>query len=258
MKDIGVTRYILGMEIKRDRAHKKICVSQRKYVNFVLERFNMTDCRQLVNLVLQEMKLFVEDCPKSPIEMEETIKVPFASVVGSLMYAFIYTRPDIAQVMGVLSRFMDNPGWVHWDAVKRVFRYLWGTFEYSLCFHGNHTRPRHSLSISGYVDSDWAGDTDSRRSTSGYVFMMFGGAVSWMNKKQLVVALSTTEAEYMATTYNCKQANWLQRLCSDIDGKVKLEKVETLANVANAMTKPMSTDKFKWCAGSMGLGALSS
>ncbi|XP_057817161.1 secreted RxLR effector protein 161-like [Cryptomeria japonica] len=216
MKDLGATRYILGMEIIRDRAHRKLWISQRKYVNFVLERFNMTDCKQLVVLVLQGMKLSVEDCSKSPTEMEDMTRVPYASVVGILMYAMVCTRPDIAQAVGVLSRFMANPRRVHWDMVKRVFRYLWGTSKYSLCFHGDPTRPQHSLNICGYVDFDWAGDINSRRSTSGYVFTMFGGAVSWMSKWQAMVALSTTEVEYMTTTHACKEVIWLKRLCSDI------------------------------------------
>ncbi|XP_059076705.1 secreted RxLR effector protein 161-like [Cryptomeria japonica] len=138
----------------------------------------MTDCRHLVVPVLQGMKLSVEDCPKSP----SMTKVPYVSAVGSLMYAMVCMRLDIAQAVGVLSQFMANPGQVHWDVVKRVFKYLRGTSDYSLCFHGNPSGPRHSLSIHGYVDSNWAGDIDSRRSTSGYVFTMFGGAMNWMSK----------------------------------------------------------------------------
>jgi len=97
-----------------------------------------------------------------------------------------------------------------------VFRYLRGTSEYSICYHGNVTGPLHSVDIHGFVDLDLAGDINSRRSTSAYVFTLFGGAISWMSKRQLVVALSTTEAEYMAATHACKEAISLKRLCSDI------------------------------------------
>ena len=108
-------------------------------------------------------------------------QVPYQSAIGSLMYVVVYTRPDIAQAVGVLSYYMSNPGRAHWDAVKRVFRYLRGTLEYSICFHriGNE----HSLDIRGYMDSDWAGDVDRRRSNSAYVFTLFGGAISWMSKR---------------------------------------------------------------------------
>ena len=149
------------------------------------------------------------------------------------------------------------------------------------------------------MDSDWADDVDRRRSTSAYIFTLFGGAINWMSKRQVVVTLSTTEAEYMATTHACKEAIWLKRLCSDIefkqgavtiysdsqnaiflaknltfhartkhidvqyhfvrdmvkDGKANLEKVETLVNVVDALTKLVSTEKFRWCSKSMGLSA---
>ena len=95
--------------------------------------------------------------------------VPYASAVGSLMYAMVCTRPDIAHAVGVLRRYMSKPGKEHWTLVKRVFRYLHGTTSYGLCYQG---RPQLDivLDIHGFVDADWAGDLDRRRSTSGYVF----------------------------------------------------------------------------------------
>jgi len=174
-------------------------------VKTVLDRFNMIDCRPLCVPVSMGTKLFVNDCPKSPSEVEDMSRVPYASSVGSLMYAMVCTRPDIAQAVGVLSRFMANPRWIHWDAIKRVFRYLRGTSEYSICYHGNAIGPPHLVCIHGFVDFDWAGDIDSRRSTSAYVFTMFGGAVSWMSKQQPMVALSTIEAKYMAITHAYKE-----------------------------------------------------
>ena len=161
------------------------------------------------------VRLSVEQCPKTQEEEEDMSRVPYASAVGSLMYAMVCTRPDIAHAMGVLSRFMSKPGKEHWTAVKRVFRYLRGTSDYGLCYQGRPGLDR-VLDIHGFVDADWARDLDQRRSTSGYVFNLFGGAVNWMSKKQSVVALSTTEAEYMAATHASKEAVWLQRLCSSI------------------------------------------
>ena len=109
--------------------------------------------------------------------------------------------------------------------VKWVFRYFHGTSDYGLCYQG---RPRldRVLDIHGFVDAHWAGDLDQRRSTSGYVFNLFGGVVSWMSKKKSVVALSTTEAEYMAATHASKEAIWLQRLCSSmglVQGAIRIE-----------------------------------
>ena len=143
------------------------------------------------------------------------IPLPYASAVGSLMYAMVCTRPDIAHAVRILSKFMSNPGKENWTAVKRVFRYLHGTSDYGLCYQGRPGLER-VLDIHGFANADWAGDLDQRRSTSGYVFSLFGGAVSWMSKRQSVVALSTTEVEYIAATHASKESFWLYRLCSSM------------------------------------------
>ena len=171
------------------------------------------------------VNLSAEQCPKTDEEEEDMSYVPYASTVGSLMYAMVCTRPDIAHEVGVLSRFMSKLGKEHWKIVKRVFRYLHGTSDYGLCYQG---RPRLDivLDIRGFFDADSAGDLDQRRSTSRYVFNLFGSAVSWMSKKQSLVALSTTEAEYMVATHASKEAVWLQRLCSNrglVQGAIRID-----------------------------------
>eukprot|EP00253_Pinus_taeda_P024222 PITA_24222 len=122
------------------------------------------------------VKLSTKQFPKTQEEEENMSHVPYASVVGSLMYAMVYTIPDIAHVVGVLSRFMSNPGKEHWTIVKWVFKYLHGNSDYGLCYQG---RPRldRVLHIHGFVDVYWASHLDQRRSTSGYVFNLFSGAV---------------------------------------------------------------------------------
>ena len=122
--------------------------------------------------------------------------VPYANAVGSLMYAMVGTRQDIAHAMGVLSRYMVTPRKEHWTVVKRVFRYLRGTIDLAIYYHENSEEVR----VHGFVESDWARDIDSRRSTSGYVLKLFGSAISWMSRKRSMVALSTTEVEYIAVT----------------------------------------------------------
>ena len=126
-------------------------------------------------------------------------RVPYASAVGSLMFAMIYTRPDIAQAGGAVSRYMANPGEEHWTAVKRIIKYIKGTSDVALCYGESE------FTIRGYVDSDFAKDLDKRKSTASYVFTLTGGAVSRVSKLQIVVALSTTEVEYMAATQACKE-----------------------------------------------------
>jgi hypothetical protein len=141
--------------------------------------------------------------------------VPYASAVGSLMYEMVCTRPEISHAMGYLCRYMSKSGKEHWTTVKRVFRYLRGTTSYGLCYQGRPGLDR-VVDIHGFVDSDWDGDLDHIRSTSGYVFNLFRGAISWMSKRQAVVALSTTKVEYMAATHARKEEVCLQRLCSGI------------------------------------------
>ncbi|KAH9803717.1 hypothetical protein KPL71_001892 [Citrus sinensis] len=119
--------------------------------------------------------------------------------------------PDIAQAVGAVSRYMANPGGEHWIAVKRILRYIRGTSDVALCYGESE------FTVRGYVDSDFARDLDKRKSTTGYVFTLAGATVSWVSKLQTVVALSTTEAEYMAATQACKEAIWIQRLLEELE-----------------------------------------
>ena len=121
-------------------------------------------------------------------------KVPYASAIGSLMYAMVCTRPNIAYVMGVMSRFMSWLGKKRWEAVKWILRYLKGSSDTCLCFTGA------SLKLQGYVYVDFASDIDSKKSTTRFVFTLGGTAMSWASNLQKIVTLSTTEAEYVAET----------------------------------------------------------
>jgi hypothetical protein len=299
MKDLDAANFILRMEIKRDRANRKLWLNQRKYVETILQRFNMHGSKPVKVPIPIGVKLSADQCPKTQKEEEDMSHFPYANAIGSLMYAMFCTRPDIAHAVGVLSRCMSKPGKEHWTTVKRVFRYLCGTTSYGLYYQGRPGLDR-VVDIHGFVDADWAGDLDHRRSKSGYVFNLFGRAISWMSKRRAVVALSTTEVEYMAATHASKEAVWLQRLCSGIglvqqavrldcdsqsaiflaknpayhsktkhidaqyhfvrdmaeEKKVLLEKVDTLKNVADSLTKSVSTEKFSWCRVTMGIIAL--
>ena len=121
------------------------------------------------------------------------------------MYAMVSTRPDIAHAVGVLSRYMVTPGKEYWAIVKRVFRYLCGMTYLAICYHENSEE----VGVHGFIDSNWARDIDGRRSTSGYVFRLFGGAISWMSRKQSVVSFSTIEIEYIVATHASKEVFWL-------------------------------------------------
>ena len=175
MKDLGAAKKILGMRITRDKKICKLTLSQSEYIEKVLERFKMQDAKPISTPLVSHFKLTKEMCPKTQEEIDYMSKVPYSSVVGSLMYAMVCTRPDIAHVVGVVSRYMDDPGKEHWMEVKWILRYLRGTTSHAPCFGGSSTV------LQGYVDSDMAGDKDSRSSATGYVFTV-GGRVSWISK----------------------------------------------------------------------------
>lgn len=140
--------------------------------------------------------------------------VTYSSVVGSLMYAMMGTRPDIAYTVGILGRFSTNPKRHHWSAAKRVLRYLNTTSGMELRFDGNDVRM--DMSFHGYSDADWSGDIDTSRLTSGYVFISVRGAVGWASKRQTMVALSLTESEYIGLCYAGQHLAWLRTFFEDI------------------------------------------
>jgi phosphoribosyl-AMP cyclohydrolase len=142
-------------------------------------------------------------------------RVLYASAISSFMYGMVCTGSNIAHAVGVLRRYMSKPGKEHWTTVKMVFKYLCGSTSYELCYQGRPGLDR-VLDIHGFVDVDWAGDMDHKISTSGYVFNLFGGEISWMIKRHFVVALSTKEVEYITITHARKEVVWLQILCSGI------------------------------------------
>ena len=136
--------------------------------------------------------------------------VPYASAVESLMYVMVCTRLDIAQAVSTVNRFMSNPGRPHWEAVKWILRYLWGSTDMKICFGGSESK------LIAFSDSEMAGDVDTRKSTTGYLVTHSGGAVSWQSRLQKCVALSSTEAEYIAITEASKELLWLKRLAGEL------------------------------------------
>ncbi len=142
---------------------------------------------------------------------KEVDKTFYQSVVGSLLYVAVATRPDVAHAVGVVSKFNAAPTRAHWTAVKRILQYLKGSSDLKLQY-----RKLEKGSLIGYSDADWAGDMDDRHSTTGNMFMMAQGAISWLSKKQGIVALSTSEAEYIALSSAAQEAVWLHRLLHDL------------------------------------------
>jgi hypothetical protein len=173
MKDLGATKKIIGMRITRDRKNHNLSLSQGEYIE-VLERFRMQNEKPVSTPLSSHFKLTKEMCLETQDEIEYMSRVPYSSAVGSLMYAMVCTRPNIAHTVGVVSRYMKNLGKEHWEVVKWILRYLKGTATHALCFGGLDTV------LHGYVDSDMEGDKYSRRSTTRYVFTVGGTTIIWI------------------------------------------------------------------------------
>jgi transposase InsO family protein len=237
MEDLGEARYILGIQITRDRASRTLTICQSGYTLEVLKRFNMQDCDAVSTPMMQE-KLIPADESRSTL-LDEDGKKRYQSAVGALMYASQATRPDITYAVTALSQFSSKPTEEHWKAVKRVLRYLRGTPHYGLTYRGETSRSQSpTLTLSGYCDSDWAEDEIDRRSITGYAFLLSGAPISWASRKQSTVSHSSTEAEYMAASDAAKEAVWWRSfltslgyapsgpttIMSDNQGSIKLSK----------------------------------
>ena len=204
MKDMGKLHFCLGISILQGRGVVRI--TQKQYITKLLKKFGLLDAKPASTPMALNVKLDGDDdgCSK-PVESGL-----YQSMTGSLLYAAMATRPDIAQAVGVLAKFNSKPTELHLTAVKRVFRYLKGTADMCLEYRatGNH--------VEGFSDADWASNSEDRRSTTGSVFVLAGGAISWASQRQATVALSTSEAEYMSLCLSTQEAVWLRRLLSDL------------------------------------------
>jgi hypothetical protein len=208
-RDLGPVSLFLGMEVVRESERRLLKLSQHKYVRELLEKYSMQNCAAVRSPLAAGAKLSREG-EGAGDDLEAG--VPYSELVGALLYLSVCTRPDIAYAVGLLARFMSAPKKQHWMAAKRVLRYLKGTPDLGICFWPHpHNR------LEGFVDADFAGCISTRKSTTGYVFTLNGGAVCWSSKLQSVVALSTTEAEYIAAAGAVKEALWLQKLLASFD-----------------------------------------
>lgn len=205
MSDLGMMHYFLGIEVVQSA--NGIFISQKKYVQDILDRFRMKDCNPVSTPTEFGLKLNKDHEGK---KVDSTL---YKQIVGSLMY-LTATRPDIMYYVSLTSRYMENPTEMHLLAAKRILHYLQGTRDFGLFY-----KKGEKLELFGFTNSDYAGDQDDRRSTSGYIFMLGTGAISWSSKKQPIVTLSTTEAEFIAATACACQAIWLRRILEELQFK---------------------------------------
>ncbi|KAE8258495.1 hypothetical protein A4X13_0g1659 [Tilletia indica] len=198
--DLGEAHYCLGIRIERNREQKTMSLDQERYAEEVLARFDMTNCKPAKTPMAAKTNLrkAVDGEPRAD-------KSKYQALIGSMAYFGQGTRGDFAYYVSVLGKFCDDPSEEHWIAAKHGLRYLRGTSGARLVFGGAE-----DLEVRGYVDADWAADRDDRKSMSGYVFTVGGGAVAWGARKQGAVALSTAEAEYIAAGVAGREAVMLK------------------------------------------------
>jgi hypothetical protein len=210
--DMGVAQYYLGVEVDHNHQSKSLRISQKRYITDLLTEFGFQDCTPVATPLPPNIHLTQDMSPSTEEEKAKMRGVPYLRLVGRLMYLMLFTRPDLCHAVGLLSRFGSNPGWEHWMAAKRILRYLKGTMNHGITYRQSSL----PFEITCYTDADWGEDPDTRRSVSGMVSVLAGGAVSWSSKRQSTVAQSTLEAEYMAAASATREVLWLRKLMADI------------------------------------------
>lgn len=212
MSDEGEIHYTIGNAIIRNRQEGWLILHQQNYLTSKLQEFNMLNCNPLSTPMQSGVRLSKEDYPNTEETWEITRQYPYSQIVGSLMHACVNSRPDCAYPVNSLAQYLTNPGPTHIQTLKRTMRYIKGTLSLGI----KYQQSTNGNILHGYSDADWAGDKDTRRSTSGYCFILAGGVISWSSKKQQSVALSSTESECMALAKATAEAVWLRKLLSEL------------------------------------------
>jgi hypothetical protein len=232
LRDLGDASYYLGMEIVRNRQARTVKLSQQRYVLDLVQRFGL-DSTPPKDVPMTTSARLTRAGPDTQLTVH-----PYSELVGALLYLSTSTRPDISFAVGVLTRFMANPLDAHYAAAKHVLKYVKGTASMGLVYGARG-------GLSGFCDSDYASDVDTRRSTSAYAFTLGGAAIAWSSKLQQTVATSTCEAEYMAAGAATREALWLRSLLHDLGVPVATVPVGcdnqgAIALVRNPITSPRS------------------
>ena len=211
ISDLGEAHHLLGIKISRDRAKHTIALSQEQYILDLLRKYNFENVNP-VRTPLDSSTRLSKAMPSEKSDQREYKDFPYQSIVGSLMHAAVMTRPDIAHAVQQVAQFMSDPQPAHCLAVKRILRYLRGTANFQLTYGSNN-----DSKVIAYCDADYANDTDTRKSISGFAFMFNGGSFAWSSRKQTSVSLSTAEAEYISAVHAAKSAAWLRVLLQELN-----------------------------------------
>jgi len=293
VSDVGPVKFHLGMSVDYVRG-RRVRISQRPYFEKLLKRFNFVNARPISTPMDPNVKLTTADCPAEPNEDDKRL---YAEMYGSILYAAVTTRPDLAKAMTTLGKFMQNPGPSHMQALKRILRYIAGTLDYGLEYvnepwlHPAFDYPIPAHVLLGFADSDWAGELDKFFSTSGACTFLAGGPIAWRAVFQRIQAQSTAEAEYIAMGDESKDIMYIRNILEALgfyhqlgptrllvdstaaiaiaskpglnsktkhialryhfirqliaDGVIAVEKISTLDNVADILTKAVDRVTFE-------------
>jgi hypothetical protein len=227
IKDLGDCEWILHMELKRDRLNRIITLTQKAYIEKVLQEHGMdkytTHC--IDPFLTQDITVPPDKVQAKPLTREE--HETYRSIVGSLLYAANITRVDIAYIVGVLARYCSNPMNYHLMAARKVLRYLRGTTDYQLIFKGSsQSTSRYNLVI--YTDSSWGDNKDDRKGTGGHLSTINGCPIAWQSKKHSTTPLSSTEAEYYALSSAVREALFLRQWFRVYRGQLLQIPIETV------------------------------
>jgi hypothetical protein len=213
---MGSIKKVIGIRVQHAKDRQTVFLDQEEYTRDMLKLFGMENCNAVPTPANPDIKLTKAMCPQSDADLlataEETI--PYRSAVSALQYA-VNTRPDIAHAVGQVARFVQAPGIMHYKALKRIFRYLQGTTNYGLIY-ARSKRGGLNYTLEAQGDSDWAGNLDDRRSTSGYIVTLNDNVISFKAKAQSCTALSTCEAETVAQTLTTQEVEWMRDVLDEL------------------------------------------
>jgi hypothetical protein len=218
MRDLGALDRFLGMHVTRDRHRRVLELKSTAHIDDMLERFGMADAKRALAPLPHKCVLV----PRTPDQDPLLASAPYRALVGSLLYVAMWTRPDIAFAVSLVARFQQDPAQQHWECAKHtVLRYLKGTarnvgLTFSAAVGPRTTGSAEPAVLRGYVDASWGEDPSTRKSQSGYAFTLGNAAISWKSSLQKTVALSSTEAEYLALSAAAKDALFLRNLMGDL------------------------------------------
>ena len=189
----------------------QVTIHSASSIRQLLSNFRMSACIPATTPLPMGTVLDGKMHPKTASEKDKMMNIPFRQLIGGLLYLSNTTSSDISYTVGLLSRYMEKLGMTHWNATKRLLRYLKATETWGICYKKS-SKGEICSQLHGYTDADFASDRDSRKSTSGYVFILAEGAILWRSRKQTLTAQSTVEAEYIAMAYATRELLWLRTM----------------------------------------------